>query len=199
MTGLQKIIKKIEDDSIEKCASIIDEAEKRASAMINEARSEANKIAQDTVMKAQYEADRITAVAKSSAETVSRMKYLEVKNAIINDIISASYEKILKLSDEKYFNVLFRLCVMYVETGECVLYLNSRDLARVPKDFETRINSTVYERAAVRVCDTPAEIENGFILDYGSFSVNCTLKTVFDENKEMLRDILCKELFSVDI
>lgn len=199
MTGLQKIIKKIEDDSIEKCASIIDEAEKRASALINEARSEANKIAQDTVMKAQYEADRITAVAKSSAETVSRMKYLEVKNAIINDIISASYEKILKLSDEKYFNVLFRLCVMYVETGESVLYLNSRDLARVPKDFETRINSTVYERAAVRVCDTPAEIENGFILDYGSFSVNCTLKTVFDENKEMLRDILCKELFSEDI
>lgn len=199
MTGLQKIIKKIEDDSIEKCASIIDEAEKRASALINEARSEANIIAQDTVMKAQYEADRITAVAKSSAETVSRMKYLEVKNAIINDIISASYEKILKLSDEKYFNVLFRLCVMYVETGECVLYLNSRDLARVPKDFETRINSTVYERAAVRVCDTPAEIENGFILDYGSFSVNCTLKTVFDENKEMLRDILCKELFSEDI
>ena len=199
MTGLQKIIKKIEDDSIEKCASIIDEAEKRASALINEARSEANKIAQDTVMKAQYEADRITAVAKSSAETVSRMKYLEVKNAIINDIISASYEKILKLSDEKYFNVLFRLCVMYVETGACGLYLNSRDLARVPKDFETRINSTVYERAAVRVCDTPAEIENGLILDYGSFSVNCTLKTVFDENKEMLRDILCKELFSEDI
>lgn len=196
MTGLQKIIKKIEDDSNQKCASMLDEAEKKASALIAEARAEANRIAEKTILDAQNEADRITAVNKSSAETVSRKKYLEVKNAIINDIISASYEKILKLSDEAYFDVLFGLCVRYVETGECVLYLNSYDLGRLPKDFENRINSTVYEKAAVQVSRTPADVENGFILDYGKFSVNCTLKTVFDDNKDMLKDMLSRELFA---
>lgn len=196
MTGLQKIIKKIEDDGAAKCAFIIDEAEKKASALIADARSEANRIAEEAVLAARNEADRITAVAKSSAETVSRKKYLEVKNAVINDIISASYEKILKLIDEAYFDVLFNLCVRYVETGECVLYLNNYDLSRLPENFETRINSTVYERAAVQVSRIPADIENGFVLDYGNFSVNCTLKTVFDENKDMLKDVLSKELFS---
>ena len=195
MTGLQKIIKKIEDESAQKCASVIAEAEKKASALIADARSEANKIAEETILNAHNEADRITAVAKSSAETVSKKKYLEVKNAIINDIISASYEKILRLSDENYFDILYNLCVRYVETGECLLYLNSFDLKRLPKDFENRINSTVYETAAVQVSRVPADIENGFILDYGKFTVNCTLKTVFDENKDMLKDILCKELF----
>ena len=196
MTGLQKIITKIEDESTLNCSSIIEEADKKASALIAQARIEANKLAEETLLKARSEADRIIAVAKSSAETVSRNKYLEVKNAVINDIISASYEKILKLSDEKYFDVLFSLCVKYAETGECVLYLNSKDIARLPADFENRINSTVYERGAVQVSKTPKNIENGFVLDYGAFTVDCTLKTVFDENKEMLKDILSKVLFA---
>ena len=199
MTGLQKIIKKIEDESAQKCAQILEEADNKASALINEARSEANKISEETVLNAQNEADRIIAVAKSSAETVSRNKYLEVKNAVINDIISASYEKIVNSSDEKYFNVLFKLCIQYVETGECLLHLNKSDLARLPADFENRINSSVYERAAVHISKDPIDIENGFVLDYGTFSVNCTLKTIFDENKDLLKDVLSKELFTEEI
>lgn len=198
MTGLQKIITKIEEESTRNCSSIIEEADKKASALIADARMKANKLAEEIILNAQTEADRIIAVAKSSAEAVSRNKYLEVKNAIINDIISASYEKILKLSDDKYFDILYSLCVRYVEIGECVMHLNSFDLSRLPNDFENRINSTVYEKAAVQVSKKPMDIENGFVLDYGAFTVDCTIKTVFDENKEMLKDILSKELFTDD-
>ena len=137
MTGLQKIIKKIEDDSIEKCASIIDEAEKRASALINEARSEANKIAQDTVMKAQYEADRITAVAKSSAETVSRMKYLEVKNAIINDIISVVF--------------LFTFCVILRADFTPLGKVSFASTASASKPFMAHVTSSSIDRLS---CDS---------------------------------------------
>lgn len=199
MTGLQKIIKKIEEESAEKCNSIIKAADMRASQLISEARNDANKTAQEIIINAQSEADRIISVAKSSAETVSSKKYLEIKNAVINDIISASYEKILTFSTEEYFDVLYSICVKYVETGECIMYLNSTDLQRLPDDFENRINSTVYEKAAVQVSKKSIDIENGFILDYGTFTVDCTLKTVFDENKEILKDMLRKELFSEEI
>lgn len=199
MTGLDKIIKKIQDESDGKCKAIIEDAERKASELISVARSEANRISEKNILDAHKEAERITAVTKSSAETVSKKKYLEVKNAIINDIISASYEKILKLSDKEYFDTLFRLCVKYVETGECLLYLNSKDLHRLPDDFENRINSEVYERAAVQVSKTPADIENGFVLDYGNFSVDCTLRSVFDDSKDLLKDILNKELFGEEL
>lgn len=196
MTGLERIVDKIKDESAQRCENILKKADNDASALIAKARSDAGKKADEILTKAHEEADRIVAVAKSSGETVSKTKYLEVKNAVINDIISASYEKLLLLNDEDYFSLLFSLCVKYVETGECLMFLNSRDLKRLPKDFEDRINQTVYEKAAVQISKEPMDIENGFILDYGNFTVNCTLKSVFDDNKEKFRDLLSSRLFS---
>ena len=77
-----------------------------------------------------------------------------------------------------------------------MLYLNENDLARLPEDFQEKINGEVYERAAVQVSKKPRDIENGFILDYGDFEVNCTLRAIFDDNMDMLKDTLSKMLFN---
>lgn len=195
MTGLEKIIEKISLDSAESCSSIIDSATKQAQEIIADAKNDARKQAAEIVEKAQKEADRRNMVAKSSAETITRTRYLEVRNAIVNDIISAAYEEIEKMSDSDYFDLLFNLCVKNVETGECMMYLSENDLERLPKNFEARINGEVYEKAAVQVSRTPRDIENGFILDYGDFEVNCVLKNVFDESMDRIKDLLCSQLF----
>lgn len=198
MTGLEKIVKKIEEDCVKKCEDIIEKADNEASALIAKARNDANTKAENILLKAHNEADNITAIAKSSAETVTKTKYLEVKNAVINDIISAAYEEVLNLNTDDYFELLFKLCVRYVDTGECVMLLNKHDLSALPKNFEDKINSTVYEKAAVQVSKEAVDIENGFILDYGKFIINCTLKNIFDEKKDEFRDLLKNELFSAD-
>lgn len=195
MTGLDKIVSKIAQESAALCAGILEDANKTASEIIATARKESAEKGALITDKAKKEADRITAVAKSSAETVTRNKYLEVRNAVINDIISAAYEEIEKMNDNDYFELLYKLCVKYVETGECMLYLSQRDLERLPKNFEDRVNGTVYERAAVQVSKTAKDIEDGFILDYGDFEVNCTIKAVFDENMDKFKDLLCSKLF----
>ncbi|MGN1418592.1 MAG: V-type ATP synthase subunit E [Acutalibacteraceae bacterium] len=195
MTGLEKIINKIAEESAQKCDAIIDAANQQASEIISSARQQSSLAADEVTQKAKDQADRIVSAAKSSAETITRTKYLEVRNAIVNDIISAAYEEIEKLSDSAYFDLLYKLCVNNVETGECMMYLSSRDLERLPDDFQDRINGEVYEKAAVQISKEPHEIENGFILDYGDFEINCTLKAVFDENMDKLKDMLCASLF----
>ena len=75
------------------------------------------------------------------------------------------------------------------------MYLSKRDLERAPEDFEESINSLVYEKGAVRLSKKPRDIENGFVLVYGDMEVNCTLRAIFDEKHDLLRDALCKELF----
>ncbi|MGN0468337.1 MAG: V-type ATP synthase subunit E [Acutalibacteraceae bacterium] len=195
MTGLEKIINKIAEESAQKCDAIIDAANKQASEIISSARQQSSLAADEVVQKAKNRADRIVSAAKSSAETITRTRYLEVRNAIVNDIISAAYEEIEKLSDSEYFDLLYKLCVKNVETGECMMYLSRRDLERLPEDFQDRINGEVYEKAAVQVSKEPREIENGFILDYGDFEINCTLKAVFDEKMDKLKDMLCSSLF----
>ena len=142
------------------------------------------------------EADKKNAVSKSTAESITRNRYLEIRNAILNDIISAAYLGIENFSDGEYFDMIFSLCKKNIQPGECTMHMNGYDLSRLPADFESRLNEAVFETSAVTISKKAVDIENGFILDYGDISVNCTLKAVFDENMDNLKDVLSKELFS---
>ena len=195
MTGLDRIIEKILLQSQENCNAIINEASLEVKKIISEAREKANKESAEIVAKATAEAKKIEAVAKSSAESITRNRYLEIRNAILNDIISAAYLEIEKFSDEEYFDMLKRLCINNVLEGECEMHLNGYDIGRLPDDFEMSINSEIYEKGAVHICVTPADIDKGFILVYGDVEINCTLKAVFDENMDRLKDMLSTALF----
>lgn len=196
VTGLEKIIEKIAEDSAEECKTILSEAKAQADKIVADARNEARKKANDITDKAKAQADNKLAVSKSGAESITRNRYLFVKNAVVNDIISAAYEEIEKMSDEDYFDLLYKICLKNVETGECVMRLNEKDLKRMPRNFEDRINGAVFEKAAVQVSRKPYDIENGFVLIYDDFEINCTLRTVFDSEMDKLKDILSRELFS---
>ena len=195
MTGLDRIIEKILLQSQENCNAILNEASLEVKKIISEAREKANKESAEIVAKATAEAKKIEAVAKSSAESITRNRYLEIRNAILNDIISAAYLEIEKFSDEDYFAMLKRLCIKNVLEGECEMHLNGYDIGRLPDDFEMSINSEIYEKGAVHICVTPADIDKGFILVYGDVEINCTLKAVFDENMDRLKDMLSTALF----
>ena len=75
------------------------------------------------------------------------------------------------------------------------MYLSAQDLQRLPQDFEDRINAEIYETGAVQVSRTPKEIDNGFVLVYGDIEINCTLRAVFDERMDALKDLLHPLLF----
>ena len=195
MTGLDRIIEKILLQSQENCNAILNEASLEVKKIISEARAKANKEIAEIVAKATAEAKKIAAVANSSAESITRNRYLEIRNAILNDIISAAYLEIEKFSDEEYFDMLKRLCINNVLEGECEMHLSGYDIGRLPDDFEMSINSEIYEKGAVHICDTPGDIENGFILTYGDVEINCSLKAVFDENMDRLKDMLSTALF----
>lgn len=195
MTGLDKIIEKIIAEAQQNCDNILQEASVEVKKIIADARVEAKKQSDKILLDAKKIADRRQAVSKSTAESITRNRYLEIRNAILNDIISAAYLEIEKFSDEEYFSMLKKLCVKNALSGECEMLLSGYDIGRLPDDFEMSINSEIYEKGAVHISTVPADIENGFILNYGDIEINCTLKAVFDENMDSLKDMLSTALF----
>lgn len=195
MTGLDKIIEKILAEAQKNCDEILKQASDEVREIIAEARLTAKKESDRILDEAQKTVVRKQAVSKSTAESITRNRYLEIRNAILNDIISAAYLEIEKFSDEEYFAMLKKLCIKNVQTGECEMHLSGYDIGRLPDDFEMSINSEIYEKGAVHISTTPADIENGFILSYGDIEINCTLKAVFDENMDSLKDMLSTALF----
>lgn len=196
MTGLEKIQEKILAQSEENCANIIAQANEEAKAILINARQTAAEMAEGIIKDAELLSEKKNLLARSGAESITRNRYLEVRNAIINDIISAAYEEIEQFSDEYYFDILRQLCIKNITPGEYIMYLGGRDLARLPDDFEDSINSVVYESSAVYVKKEPIEIDNGFVLKSDSVEINCTFKAIFDEYMDNLKDILNRELFA---
>ena len=196
MSGLDKITNMITEEATEECQIILKDASDEIKNIIASARKEANKVSREIVDKAKKEADLITATAKGKAESISRNRYLEIRNAILNDVISAAYLEIEKLSDEEYFELIKKLLVNYIQPGECTMFLNGYDLGRLPEDFEIEINTAVFEKSAVYVSKQAVDIENGFILSYGQIEINCTFKAIFDENMDNLKDMLSPFMFS---
>ncbi len=195
MTGLDRIIEKIIAEAQKNCDAILSEASAEVKEIISEARAKAKTESEKILSDAHKTALRKQAVSKSTAESITRNRYLEIRNAILNDIISAAYLEIEKFSDEEYFAMLKKLCIKNVQTGECEMHLSGYDMGRLPDDFEMSINSEIYEKGAVHISSVPADIENGFILSYGDIEINCTLKAVFDENMDSLKDMLSTALF----
>lgn len=195
MTGLDKIIEKIIAEAQKNCDAILSEASAEVKEIISEARAKAKEESEKILSHAHKTAARKQAVSKSTAESITRNRYLEIRNAILNDIISAAYLEIEKFSDEEYFSMLRKLCIKNVQTGECEMHLSGYDIGRLPDDFEMSINSEIYEKGAVHISNVPADIENGFVLSYGDIEINCTLKAVFDENMDNLKDMLSTALF----
>lgn len=195
MTGLDRIIEKIIAEAQKNCDAIISEASAEVKEIISEARAKAKAESEKILSDAHKTAVRKQAVSKSTAESITRNRYLEIRNAILNDIISAAYLEIEKFSDEEYFSMLRKLCIKNVQTGECEMHLSGYDMGRLPDDFEMSINSEIYEKGAVHISNVPADIENGFILSYGDIEINCTLKAIFDENMDSLKDMLSTALF----
>lgn len=195
MTGLEKITEKIIDEAQKNCDAIIGEASAEVKEIISKARAKAKAESEKIISDAHKTARRKQAVSKSTAESITRNRYLEIRNAILNDIISAAYLEIEKFSDEEYFSMLKKLCIKNVQPGECEMHLSGYDMGRLPDDFEMSINSEIYEKGAVHISNVPADIENGFILSYGDIEINCTLKAVFDENMDSLKDMLSTALF----
>lgn len=196
LTGLERIIEKIAAESLEKCNSIISDAKKQGDELVSEARIKASYDSDAIIAAGKAEAEKIELSAKSRAESITRTRYLQVKNAVINDIIAAAYEKIENMDDESYFDFLLSLCEKNAADGEGVMYLSKRDLARVPENFEEKVNSLIFEKGALMVSKVPGEFENGFVLVYGDMEVNCTLRAVFDEKHDLLKDALGKALFA---
>ena len=196
MTGLERIVEKIAAENKSATDAMIAQTSEQANHMLARAREDANAKAQRVVDEAKKEADRIVSVAKSQAESVTRKRYLEIRNAVVNDVLSAAYEQIGTFDDEQYFDLLLRLCIRNAEKGEGVLYLNAHDLAHMPQDFEQSINAAIYETGAVQVSREPKDIENGFVLVYGDIEVNCAVETLVQLRRSELASQVAEILFS---
>ena len=79
--------------------------------------------------------------------------------------------------------------------GDGVMYLGARDLARLPQDFEARLDR-VSPSGKITLSPKVRNIESGFVLAYGPVEMDCSFPALFQDGYEGLRDAVGQIFFS---
>ena len=196
MSGLEKIIDKINADCKIECDSIISNAENKAKKLIDEKVLVANEEAEKIIAKAKEQCALTDEKARNGAELLEKKIKLQVKNEIITEIIENAKTALKGLSDKEYFAIIEELIIANAGKGEGVLKFSSKDLERLPKDFEKTINAKLTDGKTVKVSDMPLDIQGGVVLSYEDIEENCSFDALIETNIDTIRDKLNTEIFA---
>lgn len=190
MTGLENIIKQIENDASSNASAIREEAEKAAAEIIRSAEETAAKITAEFCELAKKKTAETAQRAESAAALEGRREVLLKKQEIIRELLGKSKAEIENANSEKYFEFMGKLLENHAlpEDGEIIMSKN--DKARMVDAFSEAVKAH-----GLKFSENEREVRHGFVLVYGSIEINCTLDAVFDEHYEELSDMLSGFLF----
>lgn len=197
MSGLDKMKSQILDEANHSAEGKVAEAKAKAEEMIRAAKAEADaeslKISQKSEAAVQMYAERV----KSSCDMQRKKAILQAKQEVIGEVLDKAYEKVLKLDDKAYFDMIRKMLDKYVQAGNGVICFSAADLKRMPEGFETEIQETAKSKGGtLALSQEPKEMTGGFILVYGGIEENCTIKAMFESNRDELSDHVHGLLFA---
>lgn len=124
-----------------------------------------------------------------------RLKLLEMKNRIIDDIFTKAADKVFNLPDEKYLAMMERQLMKIDSDLPGKLFVNARDLKRIDHLFMDRINSRCQGNSKIELNKDPVDIKGGFIFKTKRFEIDQTLDTIMADLRRELAPMIAKELF----
>ncbi|MCI8386604.1 MAG: hypothetical protein HFE95_09230 [Acutalibacter sp.] len=196
MTGLESIINQIAGDGQKEASEILAEARTKAGEIAEDAKARGAEKVRAVLKDGERRAQDIRDRAQSAAELEQRNQMLVFKQELIREAVDAAKTSLENAPDEEYFSTLLTLYKRFAQEGRGEMYLNKKDIDRLPDDFLARMRKAVPE-AEVTISPKPQKIESGFLLVYGGVDINCTFRAIFEDASDQLRDAAGKLLFPV--
>ncbi|MCR5207383.1 MAG: hypothetical protein K6C14_02770 [Eubacterium sp.] len=195
MTGLEKILSQIENESNDRCRSITAQAEQKAEELINSAKAKAEEILAESSAQTAKTLENIKQSSESSAELNKSKIVLKSKLGVIDSMLERALAALKESPDAEYFEMLKTLLLNNAKDGEGVLVMSEKDNKRMPAGFLDEVNAKL-EKGKTVTLGEPAELESGFVLVYGDIDINCTFDALAASKRDELRDTLNTLLFN---
>ncbi len=193
MSGKEKLLDRIKSDSDANIKAIEDKAQAEYDRIINSAKQQIELNNKENNEQTLKKIAQINAGTKSKVELEIRNAILKKRREEIDLTIDMIKDYLLNLGDNEYFEAIYKLASkLSGENG--TVFLNEKDLKRVPSDFESRLKSSGLDANLSREA---VDIDGGFILKSGNIEENMSYEAVFRSNRDMLEDLISQELFAL--
>lgn len=197
MTGLDRIVKDIEDEALAKAAKIVEEAQTLAKEIIADAKVQGEEKCAEIEEHSKLEVQSLLKRGESSARLQEKKLILNAKQAIISEVLDKAKTTLIELPQSEYFENILKLISKYALIQAGSLLFSSSDLHRLPEGFEESIREVLKEKAGatLTILNETKNIDGGFVLMYGDIEINCSFEALFLSAKEDLQDKVCQVLF----
>ncbi|WP_028516622.1 V-type ATP synthase subunit E [Ruminococcus flavefaciens] len=196
MSGLDDILNLIEAQQKQAEDSIMKAAADKARRIQNDGNEKAQKAYEEHLTKSKAQAEKDFENSCASADAAMKRKILACKVELIDEAIEKTIDKLKKLPDKEYFELILKLAERHIQSDKGIICLGKADLARAPKDFESTLNSAASKKGgSIQLSKEPADIDDGFILSYGLISENCSFRAIIESEKDEIRDTAARVLF----
>lgn len=197
MTGLEKILKAIEEQAQANADAILAEANKKADEIISAANLEAEKKSAQIAEKSAIDVQSAISRAESAAALQEKKLLLQTKQQIISNIITKARDSLAVLPDSEYSEIIIQMVKRFAHNNTGKIVFPSTDKKRLPADFNDRLKLALVDKpaASLTISDEDANINGGFLLIYGDVEENCSFDALFSTAKESLQDKVNSLLF----
>lgn len=197
MTGLEKILKAIEDQAQAEADKVIAQANKAAEEILAVAKLEAEKKCSQIAEKSSTDVQAALSRADSAAALQEKKILLQAKQQIISDIIMKARNSLANLPSAEFTEIILQMIKKYAHNKPGNIIFSATDKNRLSADFQERVKVALSDKASAEltVSTETAKIDNGFLLVYGDIEENCSFDALFSAAKETLQDKVNSLLF----
>lgn len=196
MNGLEKMLQKIADESAMRAKHILDDAQSEASRIKEAAKKRAEEDIRALNAKYDRDLENIAERKDATIELRKRQSILLGKKELVDDIILKTKEYLAGMDDEMYVATIQHLYEKHFPTKNATLRFSKTDLKRIPKsvldDFTAQAKK---KKIKVEISEEPANIENGFIVDYNGIEENCSFDALIDDHMLEIQDLISQKWF----
>ncbi len=197
MTGLEKILKTIQEEAQASADAIISQAKQEAAEILAAANKEAELKSAIIAEKSEADVKDVISRAESAAALLERKLLLDTKQTIINGIIGKARNRLAELSDAEYTDIILAMVKKYAHNRKGRLLFPETDRKRLTKDFPERLREALSQKqeASLSIEEEALSFEGGFLLIYGDVEENCSFDALFAEGRDNLQDKVNALLF----
>ncbi len=183
MSNLDNLVQKILDDAQERANAIIEDANKVKEDIIESKVKVANENKKRIIERATAEANLLKERVISGAELKVRNEKLKAKQTVIDRVFDLAKESLKKLDEDKY--------ISYLTNTLKTLKLNGDEVLVVPEKMKKKVKTL---GLFIKVSDNEA-VDSGFLIKGKGIMLNYTFDSLIEHYREELETEIAQSLF----
>lgn len=195
MTGLDKILEKIQQETQREEEKILSAAQQQSEEFREKAERQLALELNQKREQQQKKIELLQSSSISSAHKEGKNLLLQVRRQLMETAFSQALDQLNQMDTPEYFVLLEKIAAhnMLPQKGELVL--SQSDARRMPETFLQNCVGKAPQGGGLSLSEERRELGGGFVLRYEDMEINCSFPEILSANREELEDMVNRILF----